>query len=258
VVLLGDLRQLLVEEALRLREVRPVAGRLEDEPVDRTLTGYEGLMAAQECLPNNDVRDSFASEFRVPTQMWEALSPDPFLTACKDDYRWLAQVYASVQPTSGTGKLLWRALGAKTIDLIHENIHVESVRDDLETLVMDADLIDEVMGDPRKKAGESQMKIITRHRKHMGDPRYRALSERLESLRERHEKGLIASVEFLKQLLDLARDLIALEKETPVDADEDRRKAALTELFEQARNDVTAEDLAIIFDRQEEAAMPQP
>jgi histidinol-phosphate/aromatic aminotransferase/cobyric acid decarboxylase-like protein len=30
--------------------------------VDRKQTGYEGLMAAQECLPNNDVRDAFAAE----------------------------------------------------------------------------------------------------------------------------------------------------------------------------------------------------
>ena len=27
--------------------------------IDRSVTGYEGLMAAQECLPNNDVRDGF-------------------------------------------------------------------------------------------------------------------------------------------------------------------------------------------------------
>ena len=30
--------------------------------VDRTQSGYEGLMAAQECLPNNDVRDRFAAD----------------------------------------------------------------------------------------------------------------------------------------------------------------------------------------------------
>ncbi|MBA4189521.1 MAG: hypothetical protein C0467_16150 [Planctomycetaceae bacterium] len=28
--------------------------------IDRTLTGYVGLIVAQACLPNNDVRDSFA------------------------------------------------------------------------------------------------------------------------------------------------------------------------------------------------------
>src|SRR5205085_5129709 len=32
--------------------------------VDRTVAGYEGLIAAQNCLPNNDVRESFAADYR--------------------------------------------------------------------------------------------------------------------------------------------------------------------------------------------------
>lgn len=36
-------------------------------------------------------------------------------------------------------------------------------------------------------------------------------------------------------MLDLTRDLLAAEKETPPAEDEDRGKAALTELFEQVR-----------------------
>jgi len=48
--------------------------------VDRTLTGYEGLIAAQECIPNNDMRDAFAADFSVLARIWEALSPDPLLT----------------------------------------------------------------------------------------------------------------------------------------------------------------------------------
>lgn len=46
-------------------------------------------------------------------------------------------MYESVKPPSGSGKLLWHALGAKTIALIKENVHIESVRDDVETLVLD-------------------------------------------------------------------------------------------------------------------------
>ena len=45
--------------------------------VDRTVGGYEGLMAAQQCLPNNEVRDKFAAEYIVLGTIWEALSPDP-------------------------------------------------------------------------------------------------------------------------------------------------------------------------------------
>ena len=48
--------------------------------VDRTLTGYEGLMVAQECLPNNDVRDRFAADCSYLARLWEAISPDPILS----------------------------------------------------------------------------------------------------------------------------------------------------------------------------------
>lgn len=205
--------------------------------VDRTQTGYEGLMAAQECLPTNDVRDAFAAEYSVLGRLWEALSPDPLLTPFERDYRWLTQVYVSVQPTSGTGKLIWHALGAKTIELIHQNVHVDAIHDDLETLVLDANLLEAVIGspDPTKRAKEFETKLTARLRRHMGNPRYKHLSQRLEELKERHERGLLNSVEFLKTLLELARELVATEKETPPQEDEDRGKAALTELFQQAR-----------------------
>lgn len=45
------------------------------------------------------------------------------------------------QPPSGHGKLLWHALGAETVQLVHENVHLETVRDDLETLVIDAEVL---------------------------------------------------------------------------------------------------------------------
>jgi len=208
---------------------------------DRTLAGYEGLMAAQDCLPNNDVRDAFAAEYTVLGTLWEAISPDVMLAPHEADYRWLTQVYTSVQPTSGTGRLVWHALGAKTIELIHQNVHVDAVRDDLETLIVDAELLEAIMGspDPNKRAKEFEAKLIARLRKHMGNPKYRQLSERLEALKERHERGMLTSVEFLKHLLEVARDLVATEKDTPPEEDEDRGKAALTELFQQVKNDHT-------------------
>jgi type I restriction enzyme R subunit len=73
----------------------------------------------------------------------------------------------------------------------------------------------------------------------MGSPIYKSLSERLEALKERHERGLLHSVEFLKQLLALARDVVAAERELPPEQDEDLGKAALTELFQQVKNDKT-------------------
>jgi type I restriction enzyme R subunit len=73
-------------------------------------------------------------------------------------------------------------------------------------------------------------------RKHANDPKFIELSERLERLRERHEQGLLASIDFLKSLLDLARDVVAAELETPVEDGIDQGKAALTELFADVKN----------------------
>jgi len=93
--------------------------------------------------------------------------------------------------------------------------------------------------EPTKRAKEFEIKLTARLRKHMGNPRYKQLSERLEALKERHEKGLLHSVEFLKQLLEIARDLVATEKEVPPKEDEERGMAALTELFQQVKGEKT-------------------
>lgn len=87
--------------------------------VDRTIEGWEGLMAAQECLPTNKEKDAFAADYRVLNRAWDALSPDVFLNAYKADYQWLSRVYESVKPTDGRGGLIWASLGAKTIELVH-------------------------------------------------------------------------------------------------------------------------------------------
>ncbi|MCA9124031.1 MAG: type I restriction endonuclease subunit R [Planctomycetaceae bacterium] len=206
--------------------------------VDRKLTGYEGLLAAQEHLPNNEVRDKFAAEYTVLARLWEALSPDACLAAYEIDYRWLSQVYESVKPASGNGKLLWHALGAKTVELIHQHTHLDEISDDLDALIMDADLI-EAVEEAKGRANRIAIKLIARLRGHAGNPKFVELGERLENLRERHEKGLDDSRKFLKEILKLARDVVAAEKETTPQEEQNLAKAALTELFEEIRNDKT-------------------
>jgi len=213
---------------------------------DRTVQGYEGLIAAQQCLPNNEVRDNFAAEYSVLNSIWEALSPDTVLGPFEKDYKWLSQVYQSVQPSSGHGKLIWHSLGAKTIELIHQHVHVDAVRDDLDTLVLDADLLEAVLSNPDpKKAKEIEIKLQRRLRGHGGNLKFKRLSERLDALKDRFESGQINSVEFLKQLLEIAKETVQTEKEIPPEEDENRGKAALTELF----NEVKTADTPIIVER---------
>jgi hypothetical protein len=105
-----------------------------------------------------------------------ALSPDPCLSPYQTDYKWLTQVYESVKPPSDNGRLLWHALGAKTVELINQNVHLEAVRDDLETLVLDAQVLEEILTDiePGKRAREVEVKLVARLRKHLGHPIFTA------------------------------------------------------------------------------------
>ncbi len=209
--------------------------------VDRTVGGYEGLIAAQNCLPDNETRDKFAAEYSTLSRLWEALSPDPCLGPYEKDYKWLTQVYESVKPPSGNGKLIWHALGAKTIGLVHENVHLETVRDDLDTLVMDAEVLEGLLDakDPDKKSREIEIKLIARLRKHLGNPKFVALGERLEELRERHEQGLLHSLDFLKELLTLAKEVVAAEQQVDPEDEQSKAKAALTELFAEVKGEAT-------------------
>jgi type I restriction enzyme, R subunit len=203
--------------------------------VDRTLVGYEGLIAAQDCLPDNTTRDAFAMSYSVLSQLWETL--DAALDPHKADYKWLSQIYESVRPPSGHGKLLWHGLGAKTVELIHENIHVETVRDDLDTLVLDDAILEEIsVSKDKTKVKEIEIKIIARLYKHKNIPHFVQLSLQLEELKDRHHKGLINSLEYLKYLLEIAKKVVEAEREVDPEEEQDRAIAALTELFQETRN----------------------
>ena len=210
--------------------------------VDRTRDDWEGLVAAQDCLPNDEIKDKFGAQYRVLNRVWNALSPDNCLNPYKEDYKWLSKVYDSIRPTDERGKLIWAALGPKTIQLVHENISVESVETDEEVLAMDADIIQKfIEGDPdaEKKRRKIEIDLAAIIRKHPDDPRFIALGARMEKLREEHEAGLLTSMEFLKALLELAKDVAQVEKEVVPEEEVDKGKAALTALFQKVKNDNT-------------------
>src|ERR1700686_450273 len=101
-------------------------------------------------------------------------------------------------------------------------------RDDVETLVMDAQVLEEILknAEPDKKAHEIEIKIVTRLRKHSGNPKFTALGERLEKIKERHEQGFLTSLEFLKEILAVAKDVVETEKQVAPEEDRNRAKEA--------------------------------
>jgi type I restriction enzyme R subunit len=211
------------------------------EGIDRNVSGFEGLQAAQDCISSNEKRDAFAKDFNSLTKLWEALSPDVVLNDYHNDYKWLSQVYISVKPgPDDNGRLLWHALGAQTTALIHEHVHVSGINHDMEEMVLNAEVIDDLMNKKDPKQAHKVLKILTsRLNKHGNNPAFKQLSERLEAIRDKAEKGLINSIEFIKELCQLAKETLQAEKQMETQQEVKSAKAALTDLFLELRTDTT-------------------
>ena len=204
--------------------------------VDRTVGGFDGLLAAQDCLPDNQKKDRFAADFQVLSRAWDIVAPDPGLDPFKDDYVWLCQVYNSVKPVSQVGSLVWKVLGAKTIELVHRHVTTIDIGngEDLPNLVIDPHVLDSLISeaDARKQSKPVEACLVARLRRHAGNPKFKAFGDKLEELRMRMEQELITSIDFLKGLLTTAREVLEAEKEVEPEDRRVKAKAALTELFE--------------------------
>jgi len=208
--------------------------------VDRAVGGYEGLVQAQSAIADDARKDAFGLAYSVLSQLWEAVSPDPMLSKYRDDYRWLTDVYESVRPADIAGRLVWHALGAKTIDLINEHVVVE-IPQGSETIVLDSQTIEDLMQSKRTDipAAEIEKHITARIARHLNNPVFVELGQRLNTLRERYADIQQSSLDFLRELLELARDTVAAEKAIKEVPREEQGKAALTELFEALKTDKT-------------------
>ena len=210
--------------------------------VDRTLGDWEGLQAAHQCLRDEEVKTKFAKYFSRLSRAWDIVSPNKFLDQYQDDYSWLAGVYQSIRPVSPGSSLIWTLLGAKTIEIIHNSIDSINIGTPLEDLVINADVLTQALNESeaRKKSIEIEQILRLRLQSHHGDINYQKFVDKLEQLRERMEQSLETSIDFLKQLLTLAKEL--LHEEQKVEEPLDRRmqaRAALTELFESIKTPET-------------------
>lgn len=212
------------------------------EGVDRTVEGFDGLQAAQDAINTNEKRDAFASDYRQLANIWESLSPDPALEPYRTDYKWLSNVYQSVKPSGpdSLGKLLWLSLGAQTKKIMYDNIHVGGIHTDMEEVVLDETMVASLMASKDPKAAKKiEKELIKRFKKYNNQPKFVELSKRLEALRDKAEQGLISSIEFIKELCQIARETIQAEKQEEHIEVRKTGKEALTELFLELRTDDT-------------------
>jgi type I restriction enzyme R subunit len=222
--------------------------------IDLNSPVFNQIHDAQQILDTIEKRESFAAQFMRCQGLFEFLWPNTKLRPVEDQYRFLARIYASIAPNNAADLLLWQKLGAKTMELVHAHLlNVTIDADKLEKVAMDADVLEALretglfpeppkVGKPAPTALEVLQRLEARIKARLSiDPTHKvwkSLVERLELLRLNRIASAAESVEFLRHLLDLAKDLLEAEK-----ADDegrlseikviDPRKGALTQIFEE-------------------------
>lgn len=238
--------------------------------INRAVADFATLEAAIERVPPGSSRDRFAADFAYVEGIWEALAPDARLEPRKADYRWVAKIYAAVTPVDGDSALLWARLGTKTLALVHEHISNVQVRNPLFDVVIADELtvkrlIEEGLLEPSeapgvtaKSAEEIMDTIAERIKKRLAvhaHPVYKALAERLEALRQAQLAKAEDSIEFLREIFTVARDLKIAEKADAAGELElmpDPRVGALSQIFEEFRppnTPVIIADVVMAVDR---------
>lgn len=236
--------------------------------IDRSDAGFEAMMEAQQRIPPGPLRDDFARSFLKAHALWEVLWPDEKLVDYRPDYRWLAKVYASVQPSESPDALLWLRLGAKTLALINEHVLTVQVRaGTTDNITIDEETLQALreMGfEPEPEPGGTgpeppspdeiiesiEQRIARRLNADPANQKYKSLAERLDQLRQMQLVEAADSVEFLKKLLEVAKDVVAADRESDEDDSDDdsnqklgllpeERIGALTQIFHEYKPDVT-------------------
>ena len=224
--------------------------------VDRSAAGFDQLMQAQERLAGEEDRAAFAREFVDCEALFEFLWPDTVLRPLEADYRWLAKVYASVEPKDIADALLWKRLGAKTQALISQHVSISLDDVGAESVALDADAVellrqlsllphdgDDDMETPAPvtlSTAEILTTLAERIRRRLerdgADGPWPDLAARLEALRTRQVATAAESVQLLKDLLQLAREVVEADRATPGSEETaviDQDRGALTAILEE-------------------------
>lgn len=209
------------------------------------------LLDAQAKLSSKSEEEKFALEYLSLEAIWEGAFPHPKLLPHKDSYRFLAQIYSSIQPSSGKDDMLWQRLGAKTLDLVHAHMDEVKVSSASDVVIADADTIrklaeEGLIPDPEAvehvTAEEYLDTLNKRMKKKLAGPNgnhpvYKSLAERLEKLRKATLAAADQSIEWLREAFQLATDLTVAEKAEDEAGEEglnllpDPNVFALTQIF---------------------------
>ncbi|AHB13468.1 type I restriction endonuclease subunit R [Dehalococcoides mccartyi] len=200
----------------RFRE-RIAKGRDDYLPSVKGKTPDKAAEAALELFRDENNRQEYYGYFRELEDLYEILSPDPFLREFVEDYQRLADLYALLRSAYDNQGITDRELARKTAHLVQEHTQAG--------VIHEAVAIQEITPRTLRKIAESNQSdtvkvfnLLKSISKKVEDeagktPYLFTIGERAEAIIEAFKQRQVSTQEALKQLEELIKEINEAEKE---------------------------------------------
>lgn len=205
-------------DVLRARfKERMTKGLGEYLPSVKGKTPDKAAEAALELFRDENKRQEYYGYFRELEDLYEILSPDPFLREFVEDYQKLADLYALLRSAYDNQGITDRELARKTAHLVQEHTQAG--------VIHEAVAIQEITPQTLRKIAESSQSdtvkvfnLLKSISKKVDDeagktPYLFTIGERAEAIIEAFKQRQVSTQEALKQLEDLIKEINEAERE---------------------------------------------
>ncbi len=192
-------------------------GRREVLPLVAGKTGDKAVEAVLEHYMDEKTREAFYAYFRELEEVYEILSPDPFLRPFLSDYQKLVEIYRLLRSNFEPHVPVDNSFLRKTAKIVQENVSTLGVEEPKQTHEIDAEallaLAEEDKPDTVKVFNLLRGLDRLVEAKNKRSPYLIPIGERAEAIRRAFEERQLNSQEALKELEALIKSLQQAEKE---------------------------------------------
>lgn len=182
-----------------------------DESMDKKLEKLVDYFAEEE------KRKEFMKLFKKIQQIFEIISPDPFLRPYLEDYKTLLKIHRTIKAEFYPAEKERRELLKKTKEIIRKNVEIEHIVDDLPVYRIDEHIADLLKNDglnERIKIYNLRRSLILYIRERKKEiPYLEMLVDKIEEVIRRLERKQISSKEALEELLRHSEFAVESERE---------------------------------------------
>jgi type I restriction enzyme R subunit len=226
--------------------VDDLLGLFEEIPRD---SRQETLNKCLNVLSKPQPKRDFKQGYRELQDLYETLSPDKELVdrGIQDDYKWLTKVYIAFRRNNNREESPEENLREKTKEIIADNVEIEAIKDSYPVYKLGEEHLQQV--DQMTEPGAKANAIEHATREHLQprvdrNPRYRSLSEKLEDIVDRWQRGDLGDPEAAEKLERVERDVIEFEEALDDHGLDEAEHAIYSELTEHYGDEVAGDDEA--------------